>query len=58
MMRKCVHGNGFACSFFSNKNYPDFIDEINKFLSKELGARFSKKIKKREKNEFDEYLCT
>ena len=25
---------------FSVKNYSDFIDEINKFLSKDLGTRF------------------
>ena len=35
--------------FFSIKNYPELIDEINKFLSKELGPRFSRKIKKEKK---------
>ena len=25
---------------FSVENYPDFIDEINRFLSKDLGTRF------------------
>ena len=27
-------------SLFSIKTYPDFIGEINKFLSKDLGSRF------------------
>ena len=34
---------------FSIKNYHDFIDESNKVLSKELGAPFSRKIKKEQK---------
>ena len=34
---------------FSIKNYHDFIDESNKVLSKELGAPFSRKIKKEKK---------
>ena len=37
---------GFDVLLFSIKHYPDFIDEINKFL---LGARFSRKIKKEKK---------
>ena len=31
---------GLHIPLFSVKNYPDFIDEINKFLSKDLGTRF------------------
>ena len=31
---------GLHVPLFSVKNYPDFIAEINKFLSKDLGTRF------------------
>ena len=31
---------GWDIPLFSVKTYPDFIDEINKFLSKVLGTRF------------------
>ena len=41
---------GLDVPLFSIKNYPDYIDEINKFLSKKLGARFSRKIKKEKKS--------
>ena len=40
---------GLDVPLFSIKTYPDFIDEINKFLSKELGTSFSRKIKKEKK---------
>ena len=40
---------GLDVPLFSIKNYPEFIDEINKFLSKELGAHFRRKIKKEKK---------
>ena len=42
---------GLDVPLFSIKNYPDFIDEINKFLSKELGASAEKL--KTTKNEFE-----
>ena len=35
---------------FPLRKCPDFIDKINNFLLKELGARFSRKIKKEKKS--------
>ena len=31
---------GLDVTHFSIRNYVDFIDEINKFLAKDLGSRF------------------
>ena len=31
---------GLDITLYSIKNYPDFIDKINKFLTKDLGSRF------------------
>ena len=31
---------GLDVTDFSIRNYVDFIDEINKFLAKDLGSRF------------------
>ena len=31
---------GFDITLYSIKNYPDFIDKINKFLTKDLGSSF------------------
>ena len=36
---KLVH-MGLDIQLYSIKNYPDFIDEINKFLAKDLGSSF------------------
>ena len=48
---------GLDVLLFSTKNYQDFIDEINKALSKESGARLSRKIKKKENmNSMNSYV--
>ena len=36
---KFVH-MGLDITLYSIKNYPDLIDKINKFLTKDLGSRF------------------